>query len=155
MPVSRNRGGKKRKSNKVMSNQNKPVKQQQPSHTITATRTQAEFKGEIFHSNYPPPEYMEHYAQIDPTFPQQMLEMAKTEGIHRRWMEKFVYIGSLVLDFLGMLAALAAVAGILYVGWLFMKAGNAREGAWIIGAVTAAIAIAFLTRGRSAEKKKK
>jgi uncharacterized membrane protein len=137
-----------------MSNQNKPVQQQQqPNHTIKTTHTQ--FKGEIVQTNYPPPDWVERYGQIDASFPQQMFDMAKAEGEHRRWADRFILRSSLFLDVLGTIAGLAGVCGILFVGLLFMKSDHATEGATLIGTVTVALAAVFMTRGRSKRSSEK
>lgn len=39
--------------------------------------------------NYPPPMMMEEYKKIDPAINQQILSEAKTQGDHRRGLEKF------------------------------------------------------------------
>ena len=116
---------------------------------------QTHIKGEIFQSSYPPPEMLENYAQIDSSIPQQLIDMAKSEGRHRRWSEKFIITGAFILDILGLVAAVAAIAGILYVGWLFMEKGNSTDGRWIIVSISAAVVVAFLTRGRKNHQTKK
>ena len=147
MPKSRNRG----KKYNPTSHTNR--KMSQPSENRSATKTgnaitHQSFRGQVFQSNYPPPEMMAAYAEVDPNFPDRLLSMAENEGKHRKFREKLIIIGSLILDFLGLVFGLAAAGGILYTGWLFMKSNYATEGAWIIGAVTATIAIAFISRGK-------
>jgi uncharacterized membrane protein len=125
--------------------QNKPAKNK-------IELTQTHFRGEIFSSNYPPPEMMEKYARIDPGFPDRLLAMAEKEGNHRRRIESRITNWSIVLDLVGMLFAVGAVAGVLYVGYLFMKNDYPKLGASMIGALTVAIAITFITRGRRGGK---
>ncbi len=152
MPRSRNRR-KNNKSNKVMSNQHKPVKQGGQAPTHVSVQHQAHFKADIFHSNYPPPEMLNSYSQIDQSFPERLIAMAETEGNHRRQMEKSAFRWAVILDMVSTVLAFGGVLAILFVGYLFMKNTNANEGAWIIGTVTVALAIAFLTRGRKKAKK--
>jgi uncharacterized membrane protein len=149
MPRRRNRG-KKYKS--PMSNQNKPTRPEQASRTVKVQ--QAHIKQEIFQSDYPPPEMLQKYAQIDPSFPDRLLKMAEIEGAHRRKMERRVTGWSVFLDLLGTVLAPAVVVAILYVGYLFMQKNHANEGAWVIGTVTVALAVAFLTRGKRGKPSK-
>lgn len=150
MPHSRNRGKKKYKS--PMSNQTNPTGTQQTNRTVKVQ--QAHIKQEIFQSDYPPPEMLQKYAQIDPTFPDRLLKMAEIEGAHRRKMERRVTGWSVFLDLLGTILAPAVVVAILYVGYLFMQNNHANEGAWVIGTVTVALAVAFLTRGKRGKSSK-
>ncbi len=148
MPVSRTRPNRKKYNpsrNQVMS-KSTPARQNQPEYSTSVSRTQ--FKGQIFQSNYPPPEMMEHYAQIDPQFPNRLLSMAEKEGDHRRAQEKKVLNWSIALDLVGMFLAPLSVAGILYTGYLFMKNGFSTEAAYIICACTIGLAVAFITRGK-------
>ncbi len=132
---------------------NKPI-QHKPA-TTTTSLTHTQIKGQIFHSDYPPPEMMEKYKEVDPDFPNRLLKMAEEQGAHRKWADRILIRGSLILDTLGMILAPASVAGILFVGYLFMKNGYGNEGAWIIGTVTVTLAIAFITRGRRNPNQKK
>lgn len=147
MPVSRSRSKNKPNPKKKMSNQNRPAKQGTRV-TQPVSYQQTHIKGEIFHSNYPPPEMLEKYAQVDSTFPSRLIGLAEEEGRHRRKLEKRLMNFSVFLDTLGILLGFAAVAGVLYVGYLFMKNNNPNSGATIITGISVALAFAFISRGK-------
>lgn len=136
---------------KIIMANNNPTRQSTTQTSVTETR----FKGEIFRSPYPPPEIIEKYKAIDPNFAQKFIDMADAEIKHRRWSEKLSLRAAIFLDTLGMFLAPAAVAGILWVGILFMQNGYPTQGTTIIGADVLAVAIAFMTRGRRGNKPQK
>ncbi len=47
------------------------------------TKTIAQFQTTIIKSTFPPPELLERYKQIDPSFPQRVLKMIEEEQKHR------------------------------------------------------------------------
>ena len=61
----------------------------------------------------PPPEMMEHFAQIDPSFPGRILAMAEVEGDARREKEKSIIRKSFPLDIMGLITGVVVVCGVI------------------------------------------
>src|SRR5688572_13379564 len=101
-----------------MSDQNKPV-QQDNNYSVEIKQTH--LKREIYITNYPSPDMLKKYADIDSSFPDRLLNMSEEESRHRHKLERQVTGWSIFLDVLGTIFAPAVVAGILYVGYLFMR----------------------------------
>lgn len=143
MPESRNRGKKYQPNTAMSTSHNKPAKQQHP---VARQHTTTEITGSIFHSNYPPPDLLEQYNQIDPSFPAKLLKLAQDESEHRRKMEVGLMHRGFFNDVFSTVVAAASCAGVFFLGYLFMTEGYATQGSAIVCTVTVALVIAFLTR---------
>jgi uncharacterized membrane protein len=151
MPKSKSRGKKYQLPNKAMAS-NQPSKHAQVTSaqqtTQVGTTRQTQFRGEISLSDYPSPEKMALYKEIDPEFPNRLLTMCETEGAHRRAQEDRLLNASIFLDSAGMFIGAVLVIAVLSAGYLFMVNNHSKEGAGIIIAIAVALGIGFLTRGR-------
>ena len=94
----------------------------------------------------PSAEQMKIYQSIDPEIPTQIVEMAKTEGHHRRSIEKKIVNFSFANEVIGIASGLGAVMAICYLCYLFMMQGFAEPAAWIACTVIVSLAGIFVVR---------
>lgn len=94
----------------------------------------------------PPPEMMEQFKNIDPSFPDRILKMAENEGFHRRELAKSVTYKSFLLDFSGIISGIAVVSGVIWLCYEFVKRGYATQAASLGIAVLVGLAVVFATR---------
>lgn len=94
----------------------------------------------------PPPEMMEHFAEIDPSFPDRILRMAEKEGDARRSRERSIITKSFILDILGLITGVIVVGGVIWLCWKFVEKGYPEQAAWVAGTVMVALAIVFVLR---------
>jgi uncharacterized membrane protein len=145
MPVSRNRKKQKKKISIPMAG---PLQQKNdPENSgklITQQRRVSYYQGAI-----PPADMMQHYGEIDSSFPSRILSMAEEEGKDRRKKESRIISLGFILDLIGVISALLAVGGVIGLCYYFLIKGAATQGATIATSVIVAIAIAFLSRGRN------
>lgn len=120
-----------------------PPKKQQPNQLPpkNATFMQTHYQGAI-----PPPEMMEHYAEIDATLPDRIITMAEKNGDARRENEKAIIKKSYQLDTLGQITGLISVAGVIWLCYQMVIAGHSEEAKWLGGSVIVSLALVFVTR---------
>ena len=121
-----------------MSSSPKRHNQNQPSQL---TLTQHHYQGVI-----PPPEMMEHFSRIDPSFPSRILGMAEEEGKSRRNREKSIINKTFTLDLLGNITGVIVVGGVIWLCWKFVEKGYPDQAAWVAGSVMVALAAVFVLR---------
>lgn len=90
------------------------------------------------------PENLEKYAEIDPSFPERVLQAFEAEGQHRRRLEERAVRNEFFLNVFKLVLALLVVLSVLGVGCFYLLHNAATQGAGIIGAVVVALAVAFL-----------
>ena len=101
---------------------------------------QKEYRGIL-----PPPEMMEQYRTVVPDLPEKLVQMAQKEMEHRQGLEKKALGGQIWLEILRTFAGLAALAGILFVAYLFMKNGHPNQAATVAGLAVAIVGV-FITK---------
>ncbi len=121
-----------------------PVKKNQPQRSELAQQQVTVTKH--YQGIIPPPEMMEHFKQIDSSFPDRILKMAENEGNHRRDLAKSVTNKSFALDFLGIIAGIIVVGGVIWLCYEFVKKGYATQAASLGCAVLVGLAVVFVTR---------
>jgi uncharacterized membrane protein len=94
----------------------------------------------------PPPEMMEQFKTIDPTFPDRILKMAENEGTHRRELAKSFTHKSFLLDLMGIFSGIAVVGGVIWLCFEFVVRGYATQAASLGISVLVGLAIVFVTR---------
>lgn len=94
----------------------------------------------------PPPELMSQYKDIDPSFPDRILKMTENEGEHRRKAEIKIIKFSFWNDCLGIIAGFLAVMAVLFLCYLFLINGHAKEGTWLGCAIIVGLAAVFVIR---------
>ena len=94
----------------------------------------------------PPPEMMEKFSEIDPSFPDRILKMAENEGIERRARERSIIVKSFILDILGLFTGVSVVAGVIWLCYQFILKGAFTEASVVASAVMVSLAAIFVTR---------
>jgi uncharacterized membrane protein len=141
MPLSR-KSQKKRKTSQQMSShqENKPSKSSQGSVQVQQTTAR------LYQGAIPPPEMMEHFARIEPSFPDRLLAMAEKESEHRRQLEKRGLTWGIRLDIIGTITGFLSVGVISTLAYLFLLKGSAREGMWIAISIIVSLAGVFVLK---------
>ncbi len=110
------------------------------------TPQQTRVTASLYQGVIPPPDMMEHYKEIDPSFPGRILAMAETEGEHRRAYDKAILKKSFSLDIVGNVLGFLAVMGVAVLAYFFMINGHADEGKAIAIGVMLGLATIFVLR---------
>lgn len=124
-----------RNSNPQNQNNLAPHNKPQGKTTVTAS---------LYQGAIPPPDMMEHYKEIDPSFPSRILAMAEDEGLHRRRYNDKLLSRSVLLDILGSSFGLIAVLAISLLSYFFMINGYAADGRTIAVVIMVALAGVFV-----------
>ncbi|MDI9864458.1 DUF2335 domain-containing protein [Flectobacillus sp. DC10W] len=102
------------------------------------------------HSYYegplPHPQILSEYKEVNPTFPERIMDSFESEGKHRRAIENKIVNFGFTNQIVGILAALIAIAMVFYVAILFMEKGHATEASAILCTVVIGLAAVFLGR---------
>lgn len=80
--------------------------------------------------------------------PGRIVSMAEEEGESRRRNERSLISKSFSLDIIGTLAGLIAVAGVIWLCYMFVEHGYPTEGAYVACGVIVSLAIVFVLRRR-------
>ena len=118
-----------------------PKRNQPPQQQHREVRVTQHYQGVI-----PPPEMMEHFSRIDPSFPGRILAMAENEGDARRQKEKSIIKKSFTLDILGMVTGVIVVGGVIWLCYEFVQKGYPTEAATVACGVLVALAVVFVIR---------
>jgi uncharacterized membrane protein len=115
------------------------------------TPNQLPAKGQTFMQTHyqgaiPPPEMMQHYAEIDPNLPNRIITMAEKNGESRRENEKAIIKKSFQLDTIGQISGLISVALVIWLCYQMVIAGHSEDAKWLGGSVIVALAVVFVTR---------
>ena len=102
----------------------------------------------LYQGAIPPPEMMEHFAQIDPTLPGRIIAMAENEGSERRLKERSIVRKSFTLDILSTILGFLSVVGVIWLCYQFVLKGYASQGATVACGVIVSLAIIFVLRRR-------
>ncbi|MEJ7610653.1 MAG: DUF2335 domain-containing protein [Ferruginibacter sp.] len=130
---------------------NVPRKQTQitPQATVQPQQTTtrgARMTASLYQGVIPPPDMMEHYNEIDPSFPGRILAMAEKEGDHRRAYDKSILKKSFSLDIVGNILGFLAVIAVAILAYFFMINGHADDGKAIAIGVMIGLATIFVLR---------
>lgn len=127
--------------------QNQPV----PKSKVT-TETQVIAQSQTYQGPLPPAIQMEHYGQIDNSFPNRILVMAEDEAKHRREKEseliKRTFRADLVNNICGLIAIVLILIFCTYLAYL----GNSEHAQWVAIALVASVAGIFVIRKYKTEK---
>lgn len=122
----------------------KPQKKQSNANQNALTFGQASF----YSGKLPPPEMMQQYNDIEPTFANRILEMAEKESIHTHKLEnKQLNIAS-SMAIIGILSGLLALGTLCYLLYLSIEKENSTIAVAIIGIIAVVVSIfVFNKRG--------
>ncbi|TAF75565.1 MAG: DUF2335 domain-containing protein [Bacteroidetes bacterium] len=125
---------------------NKPAKQtdnqsSSDSQQKTTAQISRHYSGII-----PPPEFMSHYAEINPDFPNRILSLTENEGKHRQQMERKIVNFSFISEMAGIVSGLFAVAMVCLLCYYFIEQNNPKEASHVAIAVIVGLAGVFVFR---------
>ncbi len=100
----------------------------------------------LYRGIIPPPDMMEHFAEIDPTLPGRIIGMAEDEGKERRIREKSIIDKSFALDMVSTILGFFSVLGVVWLCYQFVLKGFAKEGSYVALGVLVSLAVVFVLR---------
>ncbi|ADO76018.1 DUF2335 domain-containing protein [Stigmatella aurantiaca] len=98
-------------------------------------------------SPLPPPEMVEGYGNIDPSFPARLMEMVEGQAKHRQGLERWAVIGEVINHNVATLCGAAVALFGLYASWQMGIAGK-QTAASIVGGTTVVMLTSIFFYGR-------
>ena len=121
------------------------MKHENPNKSIAVRKT------EIYKGAIPPPDMMEGYKALDPSFPDRILSMAEKEQAHVHEMDKTTQRFAILQISVGLLAGLLTMGCLCWLIY-FAITSNLPEVAIAIVTAMAAIIGVFVFRNRNSQK---
>lgn len=122
------------------------VKEESISVDKTAIENKTTHISRHYEGTIPPPEFMSHYGQINPDFPNRILTLTENEGKHRQAMERKIVNFSFFSEIIGIVSGLFAVAMICTLCYYFINQNHPKEASQVAIAVIVGLAGVFVFR---------
>lgn len=125
---------------------NKPAKQTDNQSSIDSQHKTTSQISRHYSGIIPPPEFMSHYAEINPDFPNRILSLTENEGKHRQQMERKIVNFSFISEMAGIVSGLFAVAMVCLLCYYFIEQNYPKEASHVAIAVIVGLAGVFVFR---------
>lgn len=110
-----------------------------PDSAVQITHTQSFFQGPL-----PPPEDLQKFKEVDPSFPGRIMAMAERQAEHRQVEERRRGKMIVMARYLGLGTAFLSVLAICALAAYAFQLGHAVEAASIVTGVVVALVVAFI-----------
>lgn len=102
----------------------------------------------------PEPEVLNHYNSIEPGFANRIIKLTEDEALHRRSMDIRIAWMNFTHSVFGMICALSAIAGVIWLCWFAFSIGAYTQAASIAVGVLVGIGGVFVWRNKNHKESK-